>query len=90
MHDFTFHNSGNPRCNERLAIRHKSSLSCKHSLFNITMPVPHAEAPAYLASHAGVLGKGWTEVDTLESLDPDEYELEEVSRYPLGYGLMIG
>jgi hypothetical protein len=59
-------------------------------VLNNTMPVPHAEAPAYLASHAGVLGKGWTEVDTLESLDPDEYELEEVSRYPLGYGLMIG
>ena len=43
------------------------------------MPVPHSEAPAYLASHAGVLGKGWTEVDTLEGLDPEEYELEEVS-----------
>jgi hypothetical protein len=43
------------------------------------MPVPHAEAPAYLASHAGVLGSQWTEVDTLEGLDPDEYELEEVS-----------
>jgi hypothetical protein len=56
------------------------------------MPVPHSEAPAYLASHAGVLGKGWTEVDTLEGLDPDEYELEEVSRYTLKYGngLMIG
>jgi len=47
-------------------------------VLNNTMPVPHSEAPAYLASHAGVLGKGWTEVDTLESLDPDEYELEEV------------
>jgi hypothetical protein len=46
-------------------------------LFNITMPVPHSEGSAYLASHAGVLGKGWTEVDTLEGLDPDEYELEE-------------
>lgn len=45
------------------------------------MPVPHLEAPAYLASHAGVLGKQWTEVDTLEGLDPDEYELEEVSRF---------
>jgi hypothetical protein len=54
------------------------------------MPVPHSEAPAYLASHTGVLGKGWTEVDTLEGLDPDEYELEEVSRYPLGCGLMVG
>ena len=43
------------------------------------MPVPHAEAPAYLASHHGVLGSRWTEVDTLEGLDPDEYELEEVS-----------
>jgi hypothetical protein len=56
------------------------------------MPVPNSEAPAYLASDAGVLGKGWTEVDTLEGLDPDEYELEEVSRYTLKYGngLMIG
>jgi hypothetical protein len=54
------------------------------------MPVPHSEAPAYLAIHAGVLGNGWAEVDTLEGLDPDEYELEEVSRYALGCGLMIG
>ena len=51
------------------------------------MPVPHSEAPAYLASHAGVLGKGWTEVDTLEGLDADEYELEEVSACPSQHGV---
>ena len=49
------------------------------------MPVPHSEAPAYLASHNGVLGKGWSEVDTLEDLDPDEYELEEVSSVTLSF-----
>lgn len=40
------------------------------------MPVPHSEAQSYLTSHTGVLGKGWTEVDTLETLDLNEYELE--------------
>jgi hypothetical protein len=55
------------------------------------MPVPHSEAPAYLATHNGVLGKGWTEIDTLEGLDLDEYELEEVSiSLKYGYRLMIG
>jgi len=42
------------------------------------MPVPQSEAPAYLASHSGTLGPGWAEVDTLDTLDPDEYEPEEV------------
>jgi len=42
------------------------------------MPVPQTEAPAYLASHSGPLGPGWAEVDTFDTLDPDEYEPEEV------------
>jgi hypothetical protein len=44
------------------------------------MPVPHSEAQAYLASHSGVFGNQWTEIDSLEGLDPDEYELEEVCK----------
>jgi hypothetical protein len=42
------------------------------------MPVPKEEAPSYLATHTGPLGQGWSEVDTFDTLDPDEYEPEEV------------
>jgi hypothetical protein len=40
------------------------------------MPVAQNEASIYLASHHGVLGKGYKEVESLDTLDPDEYELE--------------
>jgi hypothetical protein len=42
------------------------------------MPVDQNDAASYLASHPGVLGKGYTEVESFDSLDPDDYE-EEVN-----------
>jgi len=45
---------------------------------NHTMPVAQNDASSYLATHTGVLGKGWSEVDNFDTLDPDEYDLEDV------------
>jgi hypothetical protein len=42
------------------------------------MTISQSQAPSYLASHHGPLAEGWEEVDTFETLDPDDYELEEV------------